>query len=266
MKKVRFLVLGFLIGCTSALPLKSEPTVPLAQKSDADFTRVELPALDSHDLILKKTGFTIAINVKTKLARWAAYKLSADEVSESSKVVKRSNHFHKDGDLPEDSQVTPQAYARTGYDKGHMVPAEDMRRSPAAMEDCFSMANMEPQTPALNRGQWQRLERQVRTWAEQIGSIAIVTGPIFREATFPVIISVGIPVPAEFFKAVLDYRSGNEKAIAFILPQYPTGKFPSYVQTVRRAEAESQLNLFASLPESLQDRIETQADLSQWPQ
>lgn len=49
-------------------------------------------------------------------------------------------------------------YSYSGYDRGHMAPAGDMKWSKKAMDESFFMTNMCPQAKTLNTGAWKRLE------------------------------------------------------------------------------------------------------------
>lgn len=49
-------------------------------------------------------------------------------------------------------------YACTGYDKGHLVPAEDMSYSNIALESTFRWWNCVPQKAKFNRGIWKQKE------------------------------------------------------------------------------------------------------------
>lgn len=57
-------------------------------------------------------------------------------------------------------------YAHSGYDKGHLAPAQDFAWSRAAMLSTFDYCNALPQAPALNRGAWKKLETKVRKWSQ----------------------------------------------------------------------------------------------------
>jgi endonuclease G len=46
-------------------------------------------------------------------------------------------------------------------DRGHMCPAADRSCSKEDMDATFLMSNMVPQSPNLNRGPWEKLERPV---------------------------------------------------------------------------------------------------------
>ncbi|KKK52962.1 hypothetical protein LCGC14_3099610, partial [marine sediment metagenome] len=72
-------------------------------------------------------------------------------------------------------------YKGSGYDRGHIIPAADMKWSPDAMSASFFMSNMSPQDPSFNRGIWKKLEEQVREWAVGNREIYVVTGPVLTE-------------------------------------------------------------------------------------
>lgn len=53
-------------------------------------------------------------------------------------------------------------YTGSGYDKGHMVDAEDYAFDCKLEELTFRYYNCVPQTPELNRGQWKHYETVIR--------------------------------------------------------------------------------------------------------
>jgi endonuclease G len=60
-----------------------------------------------------------------------------------------------------------------------MTPSGDMPDA-RAQEQSFSLANMVPQAPMLNRGVWERIESAVRRLARREDGIYVVTGPVFQ--------------------------------------------------------------------------------------
>lgn len=86
--------------------------------------------------------------------------------------------FYPDHALPR-PQVNPSCYNRTGYDRGHNVPAADMAGNPVLMLETFSMANISPQTPEFNRHRWKNIEILVRSLARRFGAVRVQTIPLF---------------------------------------------------------------------------------------
>lgn len=66
-------------------------------------------------------------------------------------------------------------YVHSGYDKGHMVNAEDFAYDEKLEESTFRYYNALPQTPNLNRGKWKSNETAIRK-ESQTDSLLIVCG------------------------------------------------------------------------------------------
>ena len=62
----------------------------------------------------------------------------------------RESQFYADPRLPPADQAQLEDYRRSGFDRGHMTPSGDMPDG-QAQQQSFSLANMVPQTPELNR-------------------------------------------------------------------------------------------------------------------
>ena len=184
-----------------------------------------------------------------------------DVWSDENKVVERSNNFHKDRVIPE--SPTHKDYAKTGYDRGHMAPAGDMRWSPEAMSDSFLMTNMSPQHPRCNRATWKYLEEQVREWAKNEKELYVICGPIFAEKSIT-ICNGTIPVPLAYFKIVYD-ATPPEKMIAFIIPNWKTkGNLQNFTVTVEQVEKITGFNFFSNLPEETQLKLEATVSVDAW--
>ncbi len=66
-----------------------------------------------------------------------------DKVATEANVerVARKNNFTQDHSIPLQFRATPGTYTRSGYDKGHCIPAADMyRHSPEAGNSTFLMS------------------------------------------------------------------------------------------------------------------------------
>lgn len=107
-------------------------------------------------------GYAAMVDDERLVPRWVAYHLTA---AHTLGCMHRTDNFHADEELPAAHRAEPADYRRSGYDRGHQAPAEDFAWSRVEMRDSFSMANMAPQLPRLNRAEWKRLEEMVRAWA-----------------------------------------------------------------------------------------------------
>lgn len=145
-------------------------------------------------------GFAVLHSALTRTPLYSAEYLTADRI-DAARSTRRESEFHAEPALPPDERADLADYARSGFDRGHMSPSGDMP-DPAAQQESFSLANMIPQAPRLNRGLWEGIESAVRTLAERRGELYVVTGPIFKGDQLA---TVGhVVVPTYVFKAVYD--------------------------------------------------------------
>lgn len=212
---------------------------------------------------LDKKFFVVNYDESNNLAQSVEYRLSAANLRKS--FVERADNFHADMDLVEFKipPVNPNAYARTGYDRGHLAPSGDFEWSEEANEATFTMSNMAPQLPRLNRSAWKALETQIRDWACVEEELRIVTGPLLNERLSQ--LPSGVSIPKAFFKVILD-DTAPRKAIGFTMNQDDDSRviYKKRVKSVREIEKLTGLNFFADLDEPDRDRIEMNSDLTQW--
>ena len=114
----------------------------------------------------------------------------------------------------EDTRVSrPRAchsdYTRSGYDRGHMVPAADRSATISAMRSTFIMTNVCPQVPSLNRGSWKRLEDGCRAIASQGQALHIHVDALFWQADTQRIGRDSVAVPHAFVKSVYSWPADS---------------------------------------------------------
>lgn len=207
------------------------------------------------------TGMTISFNPKWRQPNWVAWELTA---SETQGTVSRENKFHCDENVQGCAEHYDYSYS--GYDRGHMAPAADMKWSPEAMHNSFSMANICPQAKSLNTGAWKRLEDKCRVWANADSAIIIICGPVLTDKPIDRIGNDDpIAVPARFFKVILSPNTHPMRGIGFIMPndKVPGGMQAAAV-TIDEVERITGHDFFASLPDSIENQVEAQCDFHYW--
>lgn len=226
---------------------------------------LELPSTTTgpQGKVIRHTGFTLSFNLKHNNPNWVAWEL---ERSETTGSLKRTDDFEPDTSLPRAHQVTTNDYRRSGYDRGHQVPAADMKWSPRAMAECFLMSNICPQTHGLNAGPWSKLEAACRRWANREGRVYIACGPIYRGSNQPSIGQrVRVTVPDAFFKVVLCMTKGKEKAIGFVYDNRDGKQDMSQAaMSVDEVEKITGFDFFHNLPDELEDRLEASCKFKYW--
>jgi endonuclease G len=199
-----------------------------------------------------------------ELAEWVAYELTREELTV---IASRSNNFRIDPSISTGS-ASPSDYYKSGYDRGHLAPAADMRFDYTAMSESFFMSNMAPQTASLNRGAWKYAEDETRRLAETYGRVWVVSGPVLlnaagERADFKTIGENKVAVPEYFYKALLfpvDDDIGF-RALAFIMPNENPGKrFMDYRVSIDEIEARTGLDLFSALPDDIEAIVEAMVE------
>lgn len=244
---------------------KSETTSATSATKSGNERLIELPAKlkGTPERIISRMAYTLSFNRETNQPNWVAWCL---EDSETEGTVSRSDEFFVDPDIPSPHQVESYDYKGSGYDRGHMAPAADMKFSAQAMRECFYLSNICPQMHQLNSGAWSKLEGACRRWAKKFGKVYIVCGPIFYDGKHK---SIGkdhkIPVPDAFFKCVYAENNGNPQAIGFIMRN--TGAKQSMnnsALTVDEVEESTGMNFFPNLPSKVEKKVESQYSMKDW--
>ena len=206
------------------------------------------------EMVIRHLGYTVSYNNFYKTPNWVAWELTRQETEGDEE---RTNKFLPDPELPE-PRVTTSDYTRSGYDRGHMAPAADMKWSSRAMKESFYMSNICPQNRKLNRNDWGDLEESCRKWAEKYGTVHIACGPIYDTKSPKRIGKNRVAVPDRFFKVVLIYNRKNPMAMGFLFDNKAHHQnLKNYMVTVDKVEEETGLDFFPKVPDSIEERIES---------
>lgn len=153
----------------------------------------------THEVDLPFTSWNAVYSSTLGLPIYIAWDVTRDDIGS----VKRepSMPFRSDHRLGTDA-VRSSDYNRSGYHRGHMVPAADRSSSLAAMRETFVMSNVCPQLPALNTGAWKRMENYGRVCALRRGRVHIRVAPIFIHEDTSRIAGGKVAVPHGFIKVI----------------------------------------------------------------
>ena len=238
----------------------------MAPKAKAEYRGVTLRNVVTGKMnkgqLLEKTGYVSYFNYARNTPDWVAWELTAKEAK--GYLDRKGYDFMPDQRLPKIHQVESYDYTGSGYDRGHMCPAGDMKWDKYALRDCFFMSNICPQTHELNLHSWERLESVCRIWASKWGSVYIICGPVYKKKV-PEYIGREhrVAVPDGFFKVVATLQPGHEKGIAFYYDnsdvRQPMNKA---VRTIDEIEKLTKFDFFSELPDDIENRIEAKRDLN----
>ncbi len=237
---------------------EKSPEIPAVSANEADLLDVKMPA-GLPAVKVNYTGFYVSFNPEMHQPNFAAWELNPDEVDGAAS--RKEAQFRPDPDV--EGCASLDDYRGSGYDRGHMAPAADMKWSQQAMDDCHYLTNICPQDRKLNGGPWATVEKNSRKWATRFGPLYIIAGPIPGDRLTHKIGSV--PVPERFFKVIIAPQANPPRGIAFLMPNAPIpGGAQATVTSIDRIEEISGYDFFHSLPDAIENEIEAQHNLNSW--
>ena len=211
-------LIAIIAGIVSLITGKSwtewDITQEVIQESNkqADTERMEIPLMkQKQGQIIQRTGYTLSYDAKNKTPQWVAWELTKEETRGDAE---RSQEFFPDPDVI-GAKVITYDYSHSGYDRGHMAPAADMKWSETAMYESCYLSNICPQNPDLNGGRWRILEEKCRDLADDYYSVNIVCGPIIEDGRYGAIGDSKVVVPDAFFKVLLVKQGDQYESIGF---------------------------------------------------
>lgn len=223
------------------------------------------------DVIAFREGYVVGFNDKTHNPDWTMHRITAERLRNPK--INRIDDFRHDSQIPRSAELGD--YKGSGWARGHMVPAADMKWSRQAMSETFLLSNIIPQETNNNSGPWQDventvrrlalIEKKVRGWAIKEKSLWVITGPIYdKDKPRRTIGKTGVRIPDAIFKVVLD-ETPPKKMIAFIVPNVDTDGQPSeHVVTVDEVERRTGFDFFSKMLIVEQWRLESSSIYGQW--
>jgi endonuclease G, mitochondrial len=211
--------------------------------------------------ILHYKGFSLEYDESKEQAKWVAYQLTRNEVT--NKVAKRRDNFRPDPQV-KTGTATLNDYKRSGFDRGHMVPAADLAWSYESMSDSFYLSNMSPQEPSFNRGIWRLLEEKVRDWAVERDLLYVLSGPIYKE-DLGAIGQSHVDIPSHYFKIVFDYKEPDIGIVAFMMANEGSkGPLSKFIVSVNEIEKLTGIDFFYQLEDEGEEVLENMISSTSW--
>lgn len=213
------------------------------------------------DELVSHQWYTLSYNEPHEVANWVSYELEGRQLRN---CVSRGSGFKPDPLVSTGSAVSSD-YDGFGFDRGHLVPAGDMKFDGQAMRESFLMSNVAPQPPEFNRGKWAQLETLVRAWARKHGKLWIVTGPILRHGLPVIGRTNSVSVPEEYYKVILRRDRKGAKGVAFLMHvDLPYPALSAYAVTIDAVERLSGIDFFQFLENREEAQVEATYEPLDW--
>jgi len=159
---------------------------------------------DNCDQIIEKQVFTICYDYNAKGAKYVAYTLDGSLVNAVN--VKKRSRFYTEKNLPKKYRSHNKDYTHSGYDRGHLANDASFDYNEKAVRKTYTMANIIPQAPKVNRKTWIKAEKLERQIAVKLGSVNVLNGVVY--SSNPKRLGKNqIAIPSGFWKMI--YNDGE---------------------------------------------------------
>lgn len=234
-------------------------------RKEQEVSNLEIPSGYAYgkEQLIRREGYTLSYNATYKIPNWVAYELTAKKASATK--VPRYKNFMPDPAVTSNTDFNYD-YSASDYDRGHMVPAGDMKWSYEAMKETFYFTNICPQSPKLNGGIWANLEVQCREWAKANKVIYIVAGPVIKQ-DMERMGKNRIAIPTHFFKVVCTQLSnGRYEGVGFLFENRPyiKTKIKDMRVPIDEVEKMTGIDFFPSLPDEVEEAMESRVNNRFW--
>ena len=200
--------------------------------------------------LINHTYYSLSYSEEHEQAEWVHYKLNETMLKG---VVPRRDSFKSDKSVSTGSAVLAD-YKRSGYDRGHLVPAGDMKLSKKSMSETFYLSNIAPQYASFNRGIWKNLESRIRVNAKET-ELYITTGGVLNSEKRETIGTNNVTVPKQFYKIIYDAK--RQLMYAFLMPNKKLNSIEKYAVSVDKIEALTGIDFYSDLVDELENKLES---------
>ena len=132
------------------------------------------------DQIVDKEFFEVCYSYDLKVAKAVIYRLEGDLVNELN--IKERPDFYEEEQIPKEYRAEYSDYTHSGYDRGHLAPDASFDWSIESLEATYSLANIIPQIPEVNRYGWADLEQYVRDQAVELGYVDVINVVEYKDS------------------------------------------------------------------------------------
>jgi endonuclease G len=194
---------GIAVGATGAFLLRSSPPPrPIQEQQQVVQQKIDPRLIESGyqpedgqvigpggnpgpvSDFLRQAAYISSYDRRLRHPSWTAEHLTAASLTrppgDNDKPDRKNSVFREDERIPLLFRARLADYFRSGYDRGHMVPAADAKISQEAMNETFKLSNIAPQVgEGFNRDYWAHTEDFVRRLVPQFGDIYVFTLPLY---------------------------------------------------------------------------------------
>lgn len=168
--------------------------------------------LKNCDQIIDKQIFKICYSYKYKGALAVWYELDGNLVNKNN--IKDRPEFYSEKNIPIQYRTKSQDYISSGFDRGHLAPDADFDYDLKAQVKTYTMANIVPQYPTLNRKAWIKAEKYARSISSKLQTVTVLNLVDYSNS----ITQIGknkLSVPTTFYKIIFNDNKNFKKCFKY---------------------------------------------------
>lgn len=149
------------------------------------------------DQVIDKQTYKMCYDYSYKGAKYVYYTLNGALVNKIN--IKKRPKFYPEKEIPKQHQSISKDYYKSGYDRGHLASDGSFDYDKTILKKAYSLANIVPQSPKVNRYTWIKTERYERALAVKYGSIKVLIGIIYDKDPLRIGLNK-IAIPKAYYK------------------------------------------------------------------
>jgi len=168
--------------------------------------------LNKCDQIIDKQVYKICYSYKYKGALAVWYDLDGSLVNKNN--IKKRPSFYSEKNVPMKYRSKSSDYTRTGFDRGHLANDASFDYNKKVQRKTYTMANIVPQYPKLNRYTWIKAEKYERHITSKLGNATVINIVDYSKSKK----QIGknkITVPNTFYKIIFNDKSNFKKCFRY---------------------------------------------------
>lgn len=185
------------------------------------------PAKD-HFYLHTPAHFGIYYDSRSRTPKWVLEHFDRNTSSSANSNKLKRPPFFSDVKIDDAFRLSPRDYTNSGFDRGHLAAAASYNHNETAHRATFTMANIVPQAPGLNKGFWKHLEAFTQRLLKEHQEVIVISGPAYLPTRTPEdkwvysIPTIGsfpklCQVPSHFYKVIVTRNHGEDSQSSSLL-------------------------------------------------
>lgn len=175
-----------------------------------DFTFNEL--YKNCDQIVDKQIYTVCYDYENKGSEYVSYTLDGDLVNKNN--IKERFRFYSESLIPKKYGSKYADYTHSGFDRAHLMGDASADHDEKALRKTYSMVNIVPMAPLVNRKTWVKAEALERLVATKLKSAKVLNGVEYGDN--PQRIGANkISIPSAFWKMIYNKEANYQKCFYY---------------------------------------------------